>query len=63
MWVETLRHIEGAGLLDQILFVDLCNEFPLPVWAPWLYVERLARDALRGRLSMDVSLAEVMRPR
>ena len=60
MWVETLRHIEGAGLLDQILFVDLCNEFPLVVWAPWLYVEQLARNALRGGLSMDASLTEVM---
>jgi Sugar-binding cellulase-like len=56
MWVETLRHIEDAGLLDQILFVDLCNEFPLPVWAPWLYVEQLAGNAFRGGLAM----AEVM---
>ena len=36
-WIATLRHIERAGLLDSILFVDLCNEFPWPKWAPFLY--------------------------
>ena len=39
IWVETLRHIEAAGLLDAILYVDLCNEFPLPVWSPYIYDE------------------------
>src|SRR5829696_6886747 len=43
MWVETLRQIESAGLLDEILFVDLCNEFPLRIWAPWLYASTLAQ--------------------
>lgn len=37
IWLDTLRHIEAAGLLDQIIFVDFCNEFPHPVWAPYLY--------------------------
>ncbi len=36
-WAKTLRHIEQAGLLDSILYVDLCNEFPWPKWAPFLY--------------------------
>jgi hypothetical protein len=37
IWIKTLRHIEDAGLLDQILYVDLCNEFPAQVWTPYLY--------------------------
>ncbi len=32
-WVKTLQLIEAEGLLDSILFVDLCNEWP--VWAPY----------------------------
>jgi len=33
IWNETLKLIDSAGLLDQILWVDLCNEFPLDIWA------------------------------
>lgn len=36
-WITTLRVIEAAGLLDEIVYVDLTNEFPLPPWAPWFY--------------------------
>ena len=36
-WQTTLGLIEEAGLLQSILYVDLCNEFPLRVWAPFLY--------------------------
>jgi len=37
IWVETLRILEQGGLLDDNLFyVDLCNEFPLREWAPFL---------------------------
>ncbi len=49
MWITTLRHIEKEGLLDNLLFVDLCNEYPLRVWAPWLYTERLAQNVFRAR--------------
>lgn len=35
-WVRTLDSIAADGLLDVILYVDLCNEFPLDVWCPWL---------------------------
>lgn len=34
-WIATLRLIEQAGLLDAILYVDLCNEFPGDFWAPY----------------------------
>jgi Sugar-binding cellulase-like len=37
IWSDTLRHIAEAGLLDRILCVDLCNEFPIPIWTPYLY--------------------------
>lgn len=37
VWTQTLRILEQAGLLDEnILYVDLCNEFPLREWAPFL---------------------------
>lgn len=34
-WIATLRTIEAAGLLDAILYVDLCNEWPGDLWAPF----------------------------
>lgn len=37
IWVDTLGRIEDAGLLDSVVSVDLCNEFPMAVWAPFLY--------------------------
>ena len=33
VWHETLELVESAGLLDRVLWVDLCNEFPLDLWA------------------------------
>ncbi|MCL4783637.1 MAG: cellulase [Bryobacterales bacterium] len=35
-WKTALDGIAAAGLLDSLLYVDLCNEFPLSVWCPWL---------------------------
>ncbi|MGC5170099.1 cellulase-like family protein [Microbacterium sp. DT81.1] len=57
IWVDTLRHIDAAGLLDTILYVDLCNEFPIPPWTPYLYRGR--PDAKLSRASAE--LAEWMR--
>ncbi len=34
-WVKTIQTIEKANLLDNILFIDLCNEWPHPIWAPF----------------------------
>lgn len=48
IWVETLRHLDQAGLLDTVLFVDLCNEFPLDIWAPFLYSDPLIRRIAPG---------------
>lgn len=33
IWGETLTFLDDEGLLDQIAWVDLCNEFPGGVWA------------------------------
>jgi hypothetical protein len=33
VWRPTLALLDEAGLLDQVLWVDLCNEFPLAAWA------------------------------
>lgn len=48
VWVETLRHIDEAGLLDTLLFVDLCNEFPMLEWAPFYYGDDVLVHALSG---------------
>ena len=37
IWSDTLGHIDRAGLMDAVLYVDLCNEFPQAKWAPYLY--------------------------
>ena len=37
VWTATLDLLEREDLLGSISCVDLCNEFPLPPWAPFLY--------------------------
>lgn len=37
IWIDTLDYLDAAGLADDILYVDLCNEFPQFNWAPYLY--------------------------
>ena len=34
VWDHTLGVLDEAGLADSVLWVDLCNEFPLDPWAP-----------------------------
>ena len=34
-WATVLKAIDRAGLLDTILYVDLCNEWPFACWAPF----------------------------
>ena len=60
IWVDTLRHIEEAGLLDTLIYVDLCNEFPMMVWAPYLYTEGLMRNVARRALAPDASAAALL---
>lgn len=35
IWTRTLQSIAEDGLLDSILFVDYCNEWPQTLWAPF----------------------------
>lgn len=35
VWERTLRVLADAGLLDTILYVDLCNEFASHIWSPF----------------------------
>jgi hypothetical protein len=37
VWTRTLDYLGRAGLVDDLLYVDLCNEFPQLNWAPYLY--------------------------
>ncbi|MER9231435.1 hypothetical protein NKI56_04895 [Mesorhizobium sp. M0622] len=60
VWIDTLREIDKAGLINHILYVDLCNEYPLPIWTPYLYGgttgEELSRAEPRARDWMADSL-------
>ncbi|HVN22152.1 MAG TPA: cellulase-like family protein [Dongiaceae bacterium] len=35
-WIKTLDLISQAGLIDSILYTDLCNEWPGGDWAPFM---------------------------
>lgn len=34
-WIKTVQSIDDDGLLDNIFYVDLCNEWPGSLWAPY----------------------------
>ena len=34
-WLKTLDSISKDGLIDNIMYVDLCNEWPGDLWAPF----------------------------
>lgn len=40
IWKTTLDSISTAGLLDAILYVDLCNEWALERWAPFFGIQQ-----------------------
>lgn len=35
-WIKTVDILRSAGLLDSILYLDLCNEWPGADWAPFM---------------------------
>ena len=39
IWTETLDVLGAADLLDLVVWVDVCNEFPLPGWAPKAFAD------------------------
>lgn len=60
IWKTTLDSIAAAGLLDTILYVDLCNEFPLDVWIPFANQDgTLLRNSPEGQRWMKDSIAVV----
>ncbi len=64
VWIQTLRVLEQAGLLDEnMLYVDLCNEFPLREWAPFLPAGAdggaFRRDAPEGAAWMAEAISAV----
>jgi len=46
VWIETLAFLESEGFLGLVEWVDLCNEFPLPMWLP-----AVSRDIFGARLT------------
>ena len=47
IWKTTLDGINDAKLLPHLLYVDLCNEWPLDVWAPF-YPKNTPRSSALG---------------
>lgn len=43
-WLKTIAAIARAGLLDAILYVDLCNEWPANLWAPYFSKDKKSPD-------------------
>lgn len=59
VWTKALASIDSR-LHANILYVDLCNEFPLDVWAPWLR-KPTKRHSPEGTRWMRDSIAVVRR--
>lgn len=42
IWLRTLDEIHAAGLMDAVLYLDLCNEWPGDRWAPFFQNDPVA---------------------
>lgn len=58
IWKATLDSIASEGLTKQLLYVDLCNEFPLDIWAPFL-PKKMTRASKKGTAWMRDAVAVV----
>ncbi len=56
VWKSTLDSIASEGLISNLLYVDLCNEFPLDIWAPFT-TKGLKRQSPEGIRWMAESIA------
>lgn len=54
VWIDTLKSIQQDNLLDTILYVDLCNEWPGDLWAP--FFKDLYSDVQWGQWYKEASL-------
>ncbi len=52
-WIKTLDVIAKDGLMDTILYADLCNEWPGDIWAPFFQNEP---DKIWGAWHTDKSM-------
>jgi hypothetical protein len=52
IWIKTLHLIKAAGLMDSILYVDLCNEWPLDAWCPWFTAVPKGTDVWKSPASL-----------
>ena len=58
IWKTTLDSIASDGLTKHLLYVDLCNEFPLDIWAPFL-PKNMTRVSSEGTAWMRDAIAVV----
>lgn len=63
-WIAVLDTVADAGLSDQILYVDLANEFPLTMYNPYAYPDGAgavtqSRTSPRLRSWMAEAIADV----
>ncbi|NEN05414.1 cellulase [Diaminobutyricibacter tongyongensis] len=67
IWVATLDHIRDAGLLDALWYVDLCNEWPQLMWAPFTSADgddppaEMLRTSTEGQQWTNTALDRVRR--
>lgn len=54
IWLDTLHTIGQDNLLDNILYVDLCNEWPGDFWAPFFHQQH--PDVIWGQWYKESSL-------
>lgn len=54
IWLKTIQSIQKDNLLDTILYVDLCNEWPGDLWAP--YFKKNPPQLTWGHWQTDVSM-------
>ena len=58
IWIDTLRVLDEAGVLEHVLYVDLCNEFPVPLWTPFLYGSSSGRGFRRTHPRVPAYMSE-----
>lgn len=62
-WTAVLDTIVDAGLGDKVLYVDLANEFPVPLFNPYAYPEGTAAEILsRGAPPLRTWMADAIGP-
>ncbi|MEM8532198.1 MAG: cellulase-like family protein [Chloroflexota bacterium] len=54
IWSETLQHLQQNDLLDRIIWVDICNEFPLIMWAPGAFSDIFNTTPVTDKIGLNV---------